>query len=90
MSILLTNADKKKFETEFLNAICHPNSDKWQSKTLFLAIFNPQSSIVKSIFYCRLPVVLNYTIFKVHYFPRCHFIRLQFLTMHSLLSKRVC
>ena len=31
--------------------------DKWQSKTLFLAIFDPRSSIVKSIFDCHLPSV---------------------------------
>ena len=31
-----------------------PTGDKWQSKTLFLAIFYPLSSIVKSNFDCRL------------------------------------
>ena len=30
------------------------NGDKWQSKTLFLAIFYPRSSIVKSVFDCRI------------------------------------
>ena len=30
---------------------------KWQSKTLFLAIFDPRLSIVKSFFDCRLPGV---------------------------------
>ena len=34
-----------------------PTGDKWQSKTLFLAHFGPRSSIVKSIFDCRLPGV---------------------------------
>ena len=33
--------------------------DKWQSKTLFLAIFYPRPLIVKSIFDCRLPSVLR-------------------------------
>ena len=50
--ILSTNVDKKKLETEFLIAICRPIGDKWQSKTLFLAI-------VKSVFYCRLSGVLK-------------------------------
>ena len=35
---------------------CHrrPTGDKWQSKTLFLAIFDPRSSIIKSVFDCSL------------------------------------
>ena len=39
MLILLTNVDKKSIE--LLIAICHPTGDKWKSKTLFLAIFDP-------------------------------------------------
>ena len=31
-------------------AVCRPNGDTWQSKTLFLAIFYTRSSIVKSAF----------------------------------------
>ena len=38
--ILLTNIDKKSLETEFTSAICRPTGNKWQSKTLFLAIFD--------------------------------------------------
>ena len=53
-SILPTNVDQKSLETEFLIAICRPIGDKCQSKTLFLAIFDPRSSIVKSVFDCRL------------------------------------
>ena len=34
-----------------------PTGDKWQSKTLFLLIFDLRSLIVKSIFNCRLSVV---------------------------------
>ena len=41
-------------ETEFLIAICRPSGDKWQSKTLFLAIFDLPLLIVKSLFNCRL------------------------------------
>ena len=33
-------------------------SDEWQSETLFLAIFDPRSCIVKSVFDCRLSAVL--------------------------------
>ena len=48
-----TNVDQKSSETEFLIVICRPIGDKWQLKTLFLTIY-PRSSIVKSIFDCRL------------------------------------
>ena len=44
--ILLTNIDQKSL------------GDKWQSKTLFLGIFDPHSPIVKSAFDCRLLVVI--------------------------------
>ena len=36
--ILSTNVDQKSLKTEFSIAICRPTGDKWQSKTLFLAI----------------------------------------------------
>ena len=39
-------------------AICCPTGDKWQSKTLFLAISDPLSPIDKSIFDCRLSSVI--------------------------------
>ena len=45
----------------FSIAICRPTGDKWQSKTLFLSIFDPHSSTVDNIFDCRLPGVLMYT-----------------------------
>ena len=57
-SILLRYVDQKSLETEFSITICRLTGDKWQSKTLFLSIFNPRSSIVKSVFYCRLPGVI--------------------------------
>ena len=53
-SILLKNIDQKSLETEFSIDICRPNGDKWQSLTLFLAIFDPRSSIVKIVFDRRL------------------------------------
>ena len=49
-----TNVDQKQFETELLIAICRPTGDIWQSKTLFLAIIDRHSSIVKSVYDCRL------------------------------------
>ena len=55
--ILLTKVDQKFLETEFLIAICSPTNDKWLSKTLFLAIYDPSSSIVNSACDCRLPCV---------------------------------
>ena len=38
------------------------NGDKWQLKTLFLSVFDPRLSIVKSVFDCHLsgvPLVRN-------------------------------
>ena len=52
--ILSTNVDQKSLETKFLIAICRHIGDKWQSKTLFLSIFYPRSSIVKGIYDCHL------------------------------------
>ena len=37
--ILSTKVDQKLLKTEFLIVICRLTGDKWQSKTLFLAIF---------------------------------------------------
>ena len=54
MLILTMNIDQKLLETEFSLAICRPTGDKWPSKTLFLAIFDLCSSIVKSVFDCHL------------------------------------
>ena len=52
--IISTNIDQKSLATEFSIAICRSTDDKWQSKTLFLWIFYPRSSIVKHVFDCRL------------------------------------
>ena len=57
-SILSTNVNQKSLETELSIAICRPTGEKWQSNTLFLAIFYPRSSIVKSVFDCSLPGML--------------------------------
>ena len=52
--ILSRNVDKKSLETEFSIAICRHCGNKWQSKTLFLSIFDPRLSIVDSTFDCHL------------------------------------
>ena len=57
--ILLRNVDQKSLGTEFLIAICRNSGDIWQSKTLFLSIFDLCLSIVDSVFNCRLPGVIN-------------------------------
>ena len=49
----------KSIETMFSIDICCLTGDKWQSKTLFLLIFDPRSSIVDNVFDCRLPIVIN-------------------------------
>ena len=58
MPLLSRNVDKKSLKTEFSIAICRHIGDKRQSKTLFLSIFDPRSSIVDSVFDCRLPCVI--------------------------------
>ena len=50
--MLSMNVDQKSLETEFLIAICSPTGNKWQSKTLFLTIFDQRTLIVKSVFDC--------------------------------------
>ena len=52
--ILATNIDQKSLETEFSTAIFRPTG----LKTLFLSIFDPRSSIVKSVFNCHQPGVV--------------------------------
>ena len=57
MQIQLRNVDQKSIETMFLIAICRLTGDRWQSKKLFLSIFDPHLSIVDYVFDCRLPGV---------------------------------
>ena len=52
--ILSRNVDQKSIETVFSIAICRHTGDKWESKTLFLSIFDPRSSIVDNVFDFRL------------------------------------
>ena len=59
MQVLSRNDDQTSLETEFSIAICRHNGDKWQSKTLFLSVFDPRSSIVYCDFDCRLPDVVQ-------------------------------
>ena len=60
MPILSRKVDQKSIETVFLIAICCPTGDTWQSKTLFLSIFDPHLSIVDNIFDCRLSGVKSF------------------------------
>ena len=55
--ILSSNVDQKSIETVFSIAICRHTGDKWESKTLFLSIFDPRLSIVENVIDCRLPGV---------------------------------
>ena len=52
-SLPSTYVDQQSLETDISIAICRPTGDKWQSNTLFLAVL-VRSSIVKSVFDCRL------------------------------------
>ena len=56
--ILSKNVDQNAIETEFLIAFYRPTGDKWQSKTLFLAIYGPRSPIVKPFSIAACPVCL--------------------------------
>ena len=49
-----TNVDQKSIVTVISIAICRQSVDKWQSKTLFLMIFDLRSSIVLTFSDCRL------------------------------------
>ena len=51
-----TNADQKSIETVFSIVICRQCGDKWQSKTLFLTIFDQRSSIVLAFSVAAYPV----------------------------------
>ena len=53
-----TNADQKSIEKVFSTAICCQCGDKWQSKTLFLTIFDLRFSMYLGVFDCRLPGVI--------------------------------
>ena len=52
--ILSRNVDQQSIETVFSIAICRPTSDHWQSKTLFISICDPRSSIFDNVFSCRI------------------------------------
>ena len=61
-TLLLSHcAPQKSLETEFSVAICCQSGDKWELKTLFLAIFDLHMSIVKSIFILSVvPIIVRY------------------------------
>ena len=62
MSNISTNVDPGSLETELSPAVCRPIGDKWQLKTQFPAICDPHSSIVESIFDCRLSDMIKESI----------------------------
>ena len=68
--MLSMNVDPRSLETELLTAVCRPTGDKWQSETLFPAICDPQSSIVQSVFDCRLSDMI-----KEHFFMLIEIVR---------------
>ena len=55
-SLKSTNAVQKSLETVFSVAICCQSGNKWQSKTLFLTIFDLRSSMVLTISIAAYPV----------------------------------
>ena len=57
--VLSINVDQKTLEIEFSISIYRPTGDKWHSKTPSLAIFDPRSLIVKSVFDCCLSGVID-------------------------------
>ena len=59
MLIISTSIGQKLVQTVFLIAISRPTGNKWQSKTLFLMIFDSPSGIVKRVLDCRLPSVIK-------------------------------
>ena len=61
--ILSTNVDLRSLELEFLIAVCRSTDDEWQSKTQFLAICDPPSLIVQSVFDCRLSDMIKERIY---------------------------
>ena len=62
MSNISMNVDSGSLETELSPAVCRPTGNKWQSKTQFPAICDPRSSIVESIFDCRLSDMIKESI----------------------------
>ena len=66
-------------------AICRLTGDKWQMKTLSLAIFYLRSAIVKSVFDCHISGV---QIQKVKV-TRSRSLHLSNISMHTIISSRV-
>ena len=64
--ILSTNIDLRSLEIKVLIVVCRPTGNKWQSKTLVVAISDPRSLIVKRVFDCRLSCVET----KLFFFKR--------------------
>ena len=52
-------------------AFCHPTGDNWQSKTLVVAISDPGSSIVKTVFDCCISGVETKLLFFLQRHKKC-------------------
>ena len=57
--ILSRNVDQKSLETVFPIAICRPNDDTWQSKTLYYWFLIRVRRLLITFFDCRLPGVFK-------------------------------
>ena len=64
-SLQSTNVDQKSLETAFSIAFCRQSGDKWQSKTLFLSIFDLRSSMVLTFSIAAYRVCLCYRLLSV-------------------------
>ena len=53
---LSMNVDQKSLETEFLIVICRLTANKWQSTTLFLAIFDSRRGLLRVFLIAAYPV----------------------------------
>ena len=65
MLILLTNIERKIVRNRFFDCHLSPNWRQMAIKTLFLVVFDPRSSIIKSVFDCCLSGVRLEGMFKL-------------------------
>ena len=83
--ILSSNVDRKSLETENWIVILRHIGDKLQLKRLFRSRFDPRSSIVDSVFDCRLHDVIQ-TFYSLHQeYQPAHIKRLTFSGMLEIL-----
>ena len=61
-----TNSDPKLIATVFSIAICHQWGDKWQSKKLFILIFDLRSSIELAFLIAAYPMCFLSALMRIH------------------------